>query len=190
MRLGVISDIHGHVGALDAALDSMSGLDQVWCAGDIVHEYRFSNATVALVRSRATVAVLGNHDMGFLSPAGAAARDRPGVDQEEVTWLASLPYDFEAELAGRLVAMTHGSPWEPHSDYLRPGNPRWRDARDLAADVLLVGHTHEPMIEQHGQTLVVNPGSLGEPRHSDDRRGTFAVVDVLAGTAEIHHVSV
>jgi protein phosphatase len=32
------------------------------------------------------------------------------------------------------------------------------------ADVLLVGHTHTPFIRQIGNRLVVNPGSLGQPK--------------------------
>ena len=189
MRIGVVSDIHGNTEALTAALEAMDGeVDELWCAGDTVHEYRFSNEAVAMVREHAAAAILGNHDMVLHSEAGEGARRRPGVDLDEVAWLATLPYRHEVTVAGRLVVMTHGSPWEPFGDYLRPGNPRWRDAHDLEADVLVVGHTHEPMVEQHGSTLVVNPGSLGEPRQRDDRRGTFAIVDVAAGAAEIHRI--
>jgi predicted phosphodiesterase len=46
------------------------------------------------------------------------------------------------------------------------------------------------MVERFGDTLVVNPGSLGEPRQHHDRRGTFAVVDTAARTAEVHRVDV
>ena len=34
----------------------------------------------------------------------------------------------------------------------------------VKADVLLVGHTHTPFVRQIGDRLVVNPGSLGQPK--------------------------
>src|SRR5688500_20405638 len=41
--------------------------------------------------------------------------------------------------------MLHGSPWEPYGDYLRAHNPLWERSDELGADVLVVGHTHEPI---------------------------------------------
>ena len=34
------------------------------------------------------------------------------------------------------------------------------------ADVIVFGHTHKPLIEQHGKTLVINPGAAGPRRFS------------------------
>jgi protein phosphatase len=34
----------------------------------------------------------------------------------------------------------------------------------VSADVVLVGHTHAPFIRRIGESLVVNPGSLGQPK--------------------------
>lgn len=188
MRIGVVSDVHGNVPALTAALAALDGrVDELWCAGDIVHEYRFHAEAVAMLRDAGFVAIQGNHDMVLLSDAGAAARG--GAPEPELAWLAGLPLRHELEADGRRVLMVHGSPWEPHGDYLRAHNEKWRQADDLGVDIVVSGHTHEPMVERFGSTLVVNPGSLGEPRQRDDRRGTFAVVDVVSATAEIHHIS-
>jgi predicted phosphodiesterase len=40
-----------------------------------------------------------------------------------------------------------------------------------------------------GSTLVVNPGSVGEPRQREDRRGTYAVLDTAALDAHIHRIT-
>lgn len=190
MRIGVVSDVHGNVPALRAALAALIDVDELWCAGDIVHEYRFCTETVELLRDRGAVAIQGNHDIVLLSPAGSGARARPGVGAAALDWLASLPYQHEVVVDGVRVRMVHGSPWEPYGDYLRPHNPRWQQAESLGVDILIAGHTHEPMVERFGDTLVVNPGSLGEPRQHHDRRGTFAVVDTAARDAEVHRVDV
>jgi putative phosphoesterase len=190
VRLGVISDIHSNAGALEEALSALHGkVDQVWCAGDIVVQYRFSNEAVAALRAVDAIAVQGNHDMVLVSEAGAGARARPGVDAGAVDWLARLPYRHEVTIDGCRLLMVHGSPWPPHGDYVRAHDERWKQADSLGADVVIVGHTHEPMVATFGSTLVVNPGSVGEPRQRDDRRGTYAIVDTVTRGATIERLS-
>jgi putative phosphoesterase len=188
VRIGVVSDVHGNVPALERALARFEDeADVVWCAGDVVHEYRFSSDAVRLLRKAGATAVLGNHDLVLLSPAGVGARTAEHVDPEELAWLEARPLQHEVVLDGRRIRMVHGSPWEPYGDYLRAHNPKWKDVDALGVDILLVGHTHEPMVQRFGRTLVVNPGSLGEPRQAD-RIGTYAVVDTATGEATIGRV--
>ena len=186
MRIGAISDIHSNAAALDAALAALEGeVDQIWCAGDIVVQYRFCNETVARMRRAGAIAIQGNHDMVLVSAGGADARRRAGVDDDAVQWLAALPLRYEAEVDGCRVLMVHGSPWAPHGDYLRAGNDQWQRADELGADILITGHTHEPMVATFGTTLVVNPGSVGEPRQRDEPGGTYAVIDTVTRQAHI-----
>ena len=69
--------------------------------------------------------------------------------------------------------MTHATPIDPLYDYRL--TPRGCDAilDDVAdkvqADVLVVGHTHFPLIRRHGSLQIVNPGSLGQPLDGDVR---------------------
>jgi diadenosine tetraphosphatase ApaH/serine/threonine PP2A family protein phosphatase len=46
----------------------------------------------------------------------------------------------------------------------------------VSADCVLLGHTHWPMIRRIGRQLVVNPGSVGQPRDGDPR-ASFAVIE-------------
>jgi putative phosphoesterase len=178
MLIGVISDIHSNVAALDTALRALDGrVDAIWCAGDVVVQYRFSTDAVARLRAANTVTVQGNHDM-------VAVREGLGDDASRA-WLAALPFRHEADIDGTRVLMTHGSPWAPHGDYLRAHNDKWRQADALGADIVIVGHTHEPMAQRFGSTLVVNPGSVGEPRQRDDRRPSYAVLDTTTRSAVI-----
>ena len=52
--------------------------------------------------------------------------------------------------------------WE--SELVRAGHP----------DFLFLGHTHQPMKTQFQRTLVVNPGSVGQPKDGD-ARAAYAV---------------
>ena len=54
-------------------------------------------------------------------------------------------------------------------------------------DVLVMGHTHVQHHERYDDGIVLNPGSVGQPR-DDDPRAAYAVVDLGAPTVEEHRV--
>jgi putative phosphoesterase len=177
----VVSDVHCNAEALERALDAMGDCDELLVAGDLVYEYRFSNEVVELVRRLGARCVKGNHDMVLLGHHGARARAAAGVRPELVEHLDSLPERVEAAFGGTRLLMVHGSPWPPFGDYLGATSPALRQADELGVDILVLGHTHVPMVTRFGRTLVVNPGSVSEPRQPD-RTPTCAVID----TAEVH----
>ena len=188
MLIGVVSDVHcGHDWLTSALTQLDQRVDAVWCAGDITYESRFCAQTVRLLRERDARAIVGNHDAVLLGPHGVRARERVPADDIDLQWLRSLPTEIDEVVAGRRIRMIHGSPWEPHDDYVHPTDRRWRRAAELDVDVLILGHTHQPMVERFGTTLVVNPGSTTEPRQPDRRR-TMAIVDLDHLTAQIEAI--
>ena len=93
-----------------------------------------------------------------------------------------LPERLELELDGVRVAMVHDSG-------LRRGRPdrlrRWFPT----ADLVVFGHSHEPVAERDGDRWLVNPGSPTQRRRQP--HPTFAVVDLAAGAvASVRHVIV
>lgn len=182
MRLGIVSDIHCNIAGLERALDLMAPFDQLWCAGDSVFQFRWSNEVVARLRELDAVVVLGNHEETLLGPDGTRALSSPKVDQDLVAWLRQQPYRIERLVDGKRVLMTHGSPWEPWKDYHYPHEPIWARAAELGCDTLIVGHTHYKMALRVGGTLVINPGSAGDPRdHRNDFQLSCATWDTTTG---------
>ena len=58
---------------------------------------------------------------------------------------------------------------------------------EAKADVLIVGHTHRPLITYVGKQLIVNPGSLGQPRDPEKSTlRTYAILDTSTWEANIH----
>jgi len=55
----------------------------------------------------------------------------------------------------------------------------------IDADVIVLGHTHLPAIRVFGKKIIINPGSLGQPRYGVPD-ATFAVWD--DGRIQIHHL--
>jgi putative phosphoesterase len=189
LLIGVVSDVHcGHAWLSRALSQLGERVAAVWCAGDINYESRFCGQTVQLLRERQARAIIGNHDAVLLGPHGVRARAQVPTDDVELRWLGRLPVEIDEVVAGRRVRMIHGSPWEPHDAYLSPLDRRWHQADQLGVDVLIVGHTHQPMAERFGTTLVVNPGSTTEPRQGDRQR-TFAIIDLNNLTAKIETIN-
>ena len=145
MRIGIVSDVHGNVAGLQAALDRMGPIDEFLCAGDTVYQYRWSNETVELLRDRQARVVLGNHDEIILGRDGERARSMEHVREDLVEWLREQPYSIDAQVGGKRFLMAHS----------------------------------------FGDTLVINPGSVGEARHpGNDYRLSCAVWDTAGD--EVH----
>ena len=179
--VGVVSDLHGNRIALRAVLEDMPAVDALVCAGDVVGYNPWPGACVDWVREHAVPTVMGNHDRavvtgdtGWFNAMAAAGVDyaRDVLADDQVEWLAALP-DERTLFDGRL-AVVHGHPDDP-DHYTRP----FEFGPDLlrGADVLVMGHTHVQHHEAYDEGVVMNPGSVGQPRDGDPR-AAYAVLDL------------
>lgn len=198
MRLAVISDIHGNLPALEAVLEDIAaqGAEAVYHLGDLVGYNPFPEEVVARVRELGLAGVVGNYDLAvaadvpdpvseFLNPAitemGRAIYHwtRERVGEETKAYLRSLPRRLCLEINGRRLLLTHGSPRHVR-EYLRP---RLTDAElalvlgEINEEVLLVGHTHIPLVRQVAGKWLFNPGSVGFPKDGDPR-ASYALLTV------------
>jgi putative phosphoesterase len=186
MRLGVISDIHGDIEALERAwghIESL-GVERTVCAGDLVGYGAHPDRVVQFLTERRIASVRGNHDhWAALRPIGKA--DRFGgapAGAESRAYLQGLPPCLFLSVGGRFVAVTHAAPDDGHFRD-RPRMEALAGLRAyldlLGAKVLIVGHTHEPCWHRTPSGLIVNPGSIAGPAAVRGSR-TFAIID-LAG---------
>jgi predicted phosphodiesterase len=89
---------------------------------------------------------------------------------------------------GKKLVVVHGSPFDPHDEYLYPHSPNLQKLAAIDADYLVLGHTHFTMAERIGRALVVNPGSAGEPRdHRNHFQLSCAVLETETGEVVFHH---
>jgi putative phosphoesterase len=186
MRILIVSDIHANPWALDAVERSCGPCDPVLFAGDAVNYGARPREVVAWLRGHAAVAVRGNHDhaVAFSADPRAAAskqsialamRDwtRGQLSAEDRHWLGELPLTLEREFAGVTFGLCHATPADPLFDYSVTPTSSDRLLSTITdrmkADVLVLGHTHLPMVRYRGSSILVNPGSVGQPLDGDPR---------------------
>ena len=186
MKLGIVSDIHGNLLGLQAALAAMGAVDDLLCLGDSISQNRFSNEVVGLLRSLGARMILGNHEELFLSEVGTEARNQDPVDQELVAFLADQPLRRTLTYDGKTILMTHSTPWEPRGEYIYPHNERLEEFAEAGADFVLYGHTHAEVVRRVGEAVIVNPGSAGESRYTPDGwRLSCALLDTATGEVRL-----
>ena len=54
------------------------------------------------------------------------------------------------------------------------------EGRDRKADIVMFGHTHSPLVENHSGIWIVNPGSISYPRQSG-RKCTYMIMEYNIG---------
>jgi putative phosphoesterase len=197
MAVAVITDIHGNLSALEAALARVGelGIDEIYCGGDLVGYGPHPNEVCALIEERGIPTIYGNYDYAIgrdLEDCGCAYVDQHDreLGQRSVEWtlahtnaeakafMRSLPFDLSFSVGNHQVHLVHGSPRKVN-EYLfeeKPARLYERLAAAEEAGTLVFGHTHRPWIHTYGGVLFVNCGSVGKPKDGDPRGG-FAVLE-------------
>ncbi len=193
--IGLISDIHADLQALKQALDILQGqgVEQIICAGDLVDKGYEGDAVVNLIRERNILSVMGNHDyMVYRNQQWLihnAGESNPAlVTQETMDYLDILPETLTFTLNGKWLLLAHGSPWS-NMEYIYAYSPPKvyeQIARFYKTDVVVLGHTHQPMLVEMGNLLVINPGSVCSTYA--DGSGTCAILSLPDLTFRVFNV--
>jgi putative phosphoesterase len=179
--IAILSDIHGNYVALEKVLKTIDemGVTDMYCLGDIVGYYPQVNEVCDELRRREVKCVIGNHDWYMLADSfcgrsqtvnDTLAYQKKIISKENLEWLKVLP--AHRELKG--LKMVHGGWTDPIDEYLR--NPSKEYFDKVGGKYFASGHTHVPRVEDYGDKVYCNPGSVGQPRDGDNR-AAFATWD-------------
>ncbi len=198
VKVGIVSDIHGDIVALDAALSRLRvmGCDPIICAGDLLDIEPFGEEVVLRIKAEKIVCIRGNHERWALErrrrqpdlrksgPSIVEAADLftggAELSREALVWLATLPSHWSAELAGVRVAMWHARPGSDMEGIRAEATSpvlRRRLLDSAGADVLIVGHTHDAFALVAGKSRIVNPGACCSKTFAHKLVGSLAVPD-------------
>jgi diadenosine tetraphosphatase ApaH/serine/threonine PP2A family protein phosphatase len=214
MRYVVISDIHGNFPALQTVLLDADPFDAILCLGDVVGYGPNPNECIERIQEFPLTCIAGNHDWGAIGRTDLVifnkdARQALYWTQHELTpenrnVLSDLPTSVNLED----VLLVHGSPREPIWEYLVDVRAAKDNFEGYEFEIALVGHTHLPMVFEwiedvqqarvllpdweaplnlEGRRLIINPGSVGQPRDGDPR-ASYALFDTEEGTWESRRV--
>ena len=187
MRILLLADIHANWAALQAIKEPF---DACLVLGDLVDYALEPTPCIQWVRQNATHAVRGNHDHGVAQLVKVHGRNGfkylTGVTREvtqerigpdERRFLAALPVSKRVTIDGVKFLLVHATPRDPLDEYAIADAEFWgRRLAGVDAQVICVGHTHHPYILEVGDKLVINPGSVGQPRDGDPR-AAYAIID-------------
>jgi putative phosphoesterase len=187
MRILLVADIHGNWPALQAV--AVEPHDLCLCLGDLVDYALEPGPCIDWVRQHTHTTVRGNHDHGvaqnvfvngkvgfkyLTSVTRPLTRER--LTPDHLRYLGKLPVTRTLSIENTRFLLAHASPRDPLDEYA-PADPEFwsRRLQTIDADVICVGHTHHPYVLEVDGKLVINPGSVGQPRDGDPR-ASYAII--------------
>lgn len=201
MRYAIFSDIHGNAEALKAMLSQAEvqmAEGYIFCGDILGYFYGQSNIIRTFKRLYPFYAVLGNHDYNYLK-----GLDEPGLSEEfsrcygksylsplspnDISFLQNLPGKIELDVSGEKVLIIHGSISDPINGRVYPDTKVSNITLYDKYNIIFCGHTHYRMKKIVGNTILVNPGSLGQPR--DGNGFGYCIFDFDNMTPEFYSIA-
>ena len=185
MKWIIFSDIHGNADALRKLLEIEKRGNNtcfIFCGDICGYYYQIKECASLLESIDGLISVRGNHDQYYLdsydnkiltdqlvNKYGSSYQEKlPGV----FSCIKAMPTNIEITIGEKRVYVQHGTP-----DNLMEGRIYPDNALPILKEnsIYISGHTHYQMVRRVGNSIWINPGSLGQPR---DRKGfSYCVMD-------------
>lgn len=205
MRVAVLGDLHGNAAALEAVLAAAraKSVERLLITGDFIGYYYWPREVLEMLSEWQTDAVRGNHEdmLCQIRQDGArlfALSRKYGsglavaletLTESQQSYLCGLPEQRCVDLQGRRILLAHGSPGSTDL-YVYPDASSnvlgiiASSGRQAGATLVCLGHTHYRMIKRMEEVLILNPGSVGQPR--DGHLGAcWALLDTTSMDIEL-----
>lgn len=173
--IGILGDMHGDYESFIKALEIFDeqGITRILCAGDIVDRGPEADKIIEVMQAKNIVSIAGNHDRTIVSnQARWRESDKPErlkelgriVSDETIAFLETLPDTAEFVIAGKRILMAHGTPASdvqgvfPDSRHSLYDLIHYNYGKQF--DILILGHTHQPMHAIVKGLHIFNAGSI------------------------------
>jgi putative phosphoesterase len=220
VKVAIISDIHGNLGALEAVMSDIErrgGVDKTVCLGDVAEHGPQPREVIELLRINKWPCVMGNTDEALAK--NVAENPGPEVPVEERRRILRLhawtrkqvsgssreflsmfkpTVEFHSR-GGQNFLFYHGSP----RSNLERIHPELSDEKlrqcfvGQKTGVFVGGHTHAQMLRRVDGSVVINPGSVGLPfeqtssgRILHPARAEYAMVSSIDGILDVELLAV
>jgi putative phosphoesterase len=182
MTIAALYDIHGNLPALEAVLEDVrrASVDEIIVGGDVLPGPMPTETLDLLLSIDAPIRFLmGNGDRATLGQrAGVESSAIPPAFREAISWVAGQLSDAHARAVGAWpatqsaaidalgsVLFCHATPRNDTEIFTRltPEDRLEPVFANVAADVVICGHTHMQFDRTVGGRRVINAGSVGMP---------------------------
>ena len=201
MILGVISDVHANILALEAVLAVLrdKGADTIVCLGDLVGYGPSPNETIDLLRQEGVMCTLGAADEQIAFDFAKSQKQRAGVADEILEWTRTVIEPRHVEFLRNLPSQQRLS--TPvgrlrffHSTLGKTGGARLDLDQDVIGltklleeyrcTILAIGKTHVPFYKKLPMGWIINPGSVGLSLNGEPG-ADYALLDINEGSVEV-----
>lgn len=176
----ILSDIHSNWEALKTILND-ENYDLIMCAGDLVDFGPCPKEVVDFFRISNCFSVMGNHDWAVISgndPGStneiwksicmkSAHYTKNVLGADNICYIKHLPFEKYIDIEGTRFYIVHAAPSNHLYKYIEPSasiEELEKEFNEIDADYIIIGHTHLPMIRKIKKSLIINPGSVGQPK--------------------------
>ncbi len=197
-KLAIISDIHGNLTALEAALNDIRTRDvqTIYCLGDLVGKGPEGAAVTDRCREVCAGIVKGNWDDYLARPhnsfSDASVWHREQLGAERLDYLAALPHTIDFLLSGRCVRLFHASAegvyTRVHQNVPRTvqqgmfENTSFTGFEHAPPTVVGYGDIHDAYLTVFEGKTLFNAGSVGNPL--DETTASYALLGGVPGSTE------
>lgn len=211
MKIGIITDIHSNIQALNAILNEFDkqNVEKIICCGDIIGIGIHPEETVQtlLKRKKMLIAVRGNHEQYLLNGLPKEIHDDKKMSEKEIAnhkwnhsklsdqsieFLRQLEIFQNIELDGKRFYIVH-YPQQSDGTYKKHiKNPSAMENMEMFkennADIFLYGHTHTFSVNSIDGKWYINTGALGCPMKSNIARA--GILEINDGKIKFNSINV
>ena len=212
MKMGIITDIHSNIQALNAVLNEFEKIkvDKIICCGDIIGIGINPEETVQVLLhiKDKLIAVMGNHEHYLLNGLPKEIHDdkrkmsneeienhkwnHSKLSEKSIEYLKQLKISENIQLEGKRFFITHYPQKADGTFKKHIKNPSIEENEEMFkendADIFLYGHTHTFCVNKNNDKWYINVGALGCPMNSNIARA--GILDINNGEIQFRSINV
>jgi len=204
-KIAIIADEHGNIHALNAVIEDAKKHDAMLFlhAGDFVGYGAYPSDVIEQLKSENVLNIIGNYDRDVLRTISKGKGKRKNNDpktislnftrkhlsKKDIMFLKSLPQKLQIKIGSCRILLAHGSPESPE-EHLKPttSDNRLRTlAHRISADIVIIGHSHQPFVKTVDNVTFINPGSVGRPDDANPQ-ASYALMTLNPFSVELLRV--
>ena len=184
MRLGIITDIHSNIIALNAVLNEFKKrkVDKIICCGDIIGIGPNPEETVQNIIDieEKLIIVRGNHEWVHSM-----------LSEKSKKFISKIPLSQNIEIENKRIYIVH-YPFDEKGNYKKfikkPSIEECETLFNEKANIFLFGHTHTVSSNSKENKWYINSGSLGCPLKSNIAKA--GVLDIKEGKINYEQLNI